>query len=49
MSDVPEYCEWFAACQHVATKTRPHPILGDVPICARCDTKITAIDERRAS
>lgn len=30
-------CEWFAACKNEAVKARPHPILGDVPICQRCD------------
>jgi hypothetical protein len=29
-------CEWFALCDRPATDTRPHPILGDVPVCDRC-------------
>lgn len=33
-------CQWFALCDHEATTTRPHPILGDVPICDRCDKKV---------
>lgn len=33
-------CEWFALCENGATLTRSHPILGDVPICGRCDSKI---------
>lgn len=31
-----QLCEWFARCDHVATQTRSHPVLGDVPICDRC-------------
>jgi len=30
-------CRWFALCDNFATSIRPHPILGDVPICERCD------------
>lgn len=29
-------CEWFRLCANVATGTQSHPILGDVPICDRC-------------
>lgn len=29
-------CQWYAACDNEATTTRPHPVLGDVPLCARC-------------
>lgn len=29
-------CRWFLLCQRDAVTTAPHPILGDVPICARC-------------
>lgn len=36
-------CAWFALCDNDATMTRPHPILGDVPICNRCDTKIDSL------
>ncbi|MEU6267708.1 hypothetical protein [Saccharopolyspora shandongensis] len=32
-------CEWFAMCDREATTTRAHPILGEVPICGRCDSK----------
>lgn len=38
-----DVCEWFALCTNAATKTRPHPILGDVPICDRCDEKMDRI------
>lgn len=33
-------CQWFALCDHEATGTLYHPVLGDVPICDRCRTKI---------
>lgn len=33
-------CEWFALCTNDATKMRKHPILGNVPICDRCDAKV---------
>lgn len=37
-------CKWFLLCENEATTTRSHPILGDVPICKRCDDKIAAIE-----
>lgn len=37
-------CQWFALCENEATTTRPHPILGDVPICQRCDEKVARIE-----
>lgn len=37
-------CRWFALCTNDATKTRSHPILGDVPICDRCDKKVEEIE-----
>jgi hypothetical protein len=33
-------CQWFALCTNDAIKARPHPILGEVPICDRCDRKM---------
>jgi len=36
-------CEWFLLCENEATTTRSHPILGDVPICDRCDKKVENI------
>lgn len=44
-----QLCEWFALCDHEATTTRSHPVLGQVPICQRCDEKIQKIDERTAA
>jgi hypothetical protein len=32
----PTMCEWFALCENLATHTQSHPILGEVPICDRC-------------
>lgn len=43
IADEPTICEWFALCDHVATQTRPHPVLGDVPICDRCAAKLDAL------
>jgi len=37
-------CEWFALCRNVATTVRPHPLLGAVPICARCDAKVARLE-----
>lgn len=37
-------CEWFALCDHDATKYRPHPVLGEVPICDRCDERIESYE-----
>jgi hypothetical protein len=36
-------CGWFLRCTTQATKFRAHPVLGEVPICDRCDEKIEAI------
>jgi len=33
------YCQWFLMCFNIATTTRTHPILGEVPICDRCNKK----------
>lgn len=40
--DVPQ-CEWFALCDNSATGTRSHPVLGQVPICGRCNRKVEAM------
>lgn len=40
----PQVCTWFAMCMNVATATRSHPVLGEVPISERCDRKVNAID-----
>lgn len=48
-----DICRWFVLCENEATSHRPHPILGPVPICDRCDDKIQRFDdhlaERRAT
>lgn len=36
-------CAWWALCGNPATGTRPHPILGHVPICDRCNQKVEDI------
>lgn len=36
---VPCPCQWSAACTNPATPTVAHPILGDVPTCARCEKR----------
>ena len=33
-------CEWFALCDHPADGVVSHPVLGDVPTCERCATKL---------
>lgn len=33
-------CAWFALCPNPADGTVRHPILGDVPTCQRCATKL---------
>lgn len=42
-------CAWFALCTNPAIKTRTHPILGNVPICERCDQKVERIKEARGA
>ncbi len=33
------YCQWFAKCPQWASTIVSHPVLGDVPVCARCNEK----------
>jgi hypothetical protein len=40
----PVQCQWFARCENDATGARNHPVLGDVPICDRCNDKVNRID-----
>jgi hypothetical protein len=40
-------CQWFLLCDNLATKTRKHPILGEVPICDRCDKKVEDLNVER--
>lgn len=39
-------CQWFLKCRNVATTTEPHPILGDVPICARCQARVRRMEAK---
>ncbi len=39
-NETPVDCQWFALCENPATTTREHSILGNVPICGRCNAKI---------
>jgi hypothetical protein len=32
-------CAWWALCSTKAASLRPHPLLGEVPICPDCDEK----------
>lgn len=32
-------CAWYLKCDNAATHTQSHPVLGDVPICDRCQAK----------
>lgn len=36
-------CHWFAKCPNPANGLRDHPILGQVPICQRCDDRVEAM------
>lgn len=36
----PVACAWFAKCDHPANGLRDHPVLGQVPICQRCDDRV---------
>ena len=36
-------CMSFALCSRDAVTTQPHPIMGNVPMCARCDAKMAAL------
>jgi len=37
-------CCWFAACTNEADRLRRHPILGDTPICGRCDDRCDELE-----
>lgn len=37
-----EICRWFARCANETTTALSHPILGLVPCCTRCATKVGA-------
>jgi hypothetical protein len=35
-------CSWFALCDRPATDVVQHPVLGGVPVCARCKRRVEA-------
>lgn len=35
-------CEWFANCERPAIGTRDNPVLGQVPVCAKCAAFVDA-------
>lgn len=42
-------CLWFATCPNPATTTRPHPSLGDVPICDRCEALCINLNQEKGT
>lgn len=36
-------CQWFGLCANAATRVMSHPIMGDVPICVRCEGKVLSL------
>lgn len=38
-------CEWFALCTRPAAGDVGHPILGPVPTCAECATRLGLVFE----
>jgi hypothetical protein len=38
-------CRWFLMCTREAVTTLPHPVLGEVPACARCAEKVQKLME----
>lgn len=39
----PVACQWFARCSNPANGLRDAGPLGQVPICCRCDNKVTSL------
>ena len=37
-------CMWWLNCTNKAETVEPHPVLGDVPICYRCEQKLRRIE-----
>lgn len=42
---IDQLCQWFALCVREAVTTRPHPVLGDVPICKECNDKMDRLSQ----
>ena len=45
LEDVEAPCMWFAKCANPANGLRDHPVLGQVPICQRCDDKVERLSD----
>lgn len=46
IANPPVACRWFLRCENTAVTERSHPVLGQVPICKRCNDKLNAIEEK---
>lgn len=40
-------CRWFLACENKATTVIRHPVLGGVPACAECASRVARIPRAR--
>ncbi len=41
----PVLCRWYFMCTNDATGVRWHSILGDVPICDRCEARVKRLEQ----
>jgi hypothetical protein len=37
-------CAWWLNCTNPADTVEPHPVLGEVPICHRCEQKLRRLE-----